>query len=70
MIAIPLTPKKYSLKFKNTVFGYLQVLKELLVGTNDWNNFLIELEALIDEYQNDIELYRIGFPYNWKSLLN
>lgn len=69
MIATPATPKKYALKFKNTLFSYLLVIKELLKGTKDWNNFTTELEALIDEYKDDIELYRIGFPDNWHTTL-
>lgn len=28
------------------------------------------LEALINEYDTSIELERIGFPENWKEILN
>lgn len=69
MIAIPATPKKYDFKFKNTIFSYLLVLKELLNNSSDWNNFIIELEALIEEYKENIELCRLGFSNNWHNLL-
>ena len=69
MIATPATPKKYNFTFKNTFFSYLLVIKELLRGTSDWSNFVIELEALIEEYKEDIELYRLGFPINWYDLM-
>jgi len=69
MIATPVTPKKYDFKFNKTLFSYLLVIKELLIGTNDWNKFVIELEALIEEYKDDIELERLGFLDNWHNLL-
>lgn len=69
MIATPVTPKKYDFKFNKTLFSYLLVIKELLIRTNDWNKFVIELEALIEEYKDDIELERLGFLDNWHNLL-
>lgn len=42
---------------------------ELLKNTSDWVNFIIELAALIEEYKDNIELYRLGFPDNWHDLL-
>lgn len=35
----------------------------------DWYAFVTGLEALVDEYTDVIELKRIGFPQNWKTLL-
>ena len=69
MISIPVTPKNYKTKFNKTIFSYLLVVKELLKNTNDWVNFVIELAALIEEYKDDIELYRLGFPSNWYDLM-
>ncbi len=69
MIATPATHKKFNFTFKNTLFSYLLVIKEILGGTSDWSNFIIELEALIEEYKEDIELFRLGFPKNWHVLL-
>ena len=69
MISIPVTPKNYKTKFNKTIFSYLLVVKELLKNTSDWVNFVIELAALIEEYKDDIELYRLGFPSNWYDLM-
>lgn len=69
MIATPATPKKLNFTFKNTLFSYLLVIKEILNETSDWSNFNIELEALIEEYKDDIELFRPGFQKNWHDLL-
>jgi len=69
MISIPVTPKNYKSKFIKTIFSYLLVAKELLKNTSDWVNFVIELAALIEEYKDDIELYRLGFPSNWYDLM-
>ncbi|MBQ8292859.1 MAG: Abi family protein [Bacilli bacterium] len=69
MISIPKTPKNYSFKFTKTLFSYLLVMKELLCWKTDWKNFVIELEALIEEYSEDIDLNRMGFPTNWRELL-
>lgn len=69
MISIPVTPKNYKFKFNKTIFSYLLVAKELLKNTSDWMNFVIELAGLIEEYKEDIELYRLGFPNNWYDLL-
>ena len=52
-----------------TIFRYLLVVKELLKNTSDWGNFVTELAALIEEYKDDIELYRLGFPENGHNLL-
>ena len=69
MISIPVTPKNYKTKFNKTIFSYLLVVKELLKNTSDWVNFVTELAALIEEYKDDIELYRLGFSENWYNLL-
>ena len=69
MISIPVTPKNYKFKFNKTIFSYLLIAKELLKNTSDWRNFIIELAALIEEYKDNIELYRLGFPDNWHDLL-
>ena len=59
MISIPVTPKDCKTKFNKTIFSYLLVVKELLKNTSDWVNFVTELAALIEEYKDDIELFRL-----------
>lgn len=70
MISIPVTPKKFHFKLDNTLFSYLLIIRELLNDKNEWNLFMIQLESLIEEYQFDIELNRLGFPKFWRHILN
>ena len=35
----------------------------------EWATFENNLETLIEAYSEDIELWRLGFPQNWKNLL-
>ncbi|MGN1304348.1 MAG: Abi family protein [Oscillospiraceae bacterium] len=51
------------------IYQYLFILKLLTPVSERWNNFVTELEALIDEYSEHIDLRHIGFPDNWKSEL-
>lgn len=50
------------------IFAVIFVMKKLL-PTNDWRHFVTRLEALIEQYEDNIELDRIGFPTNWRSIL-
>ena len=51
------------------IYQYLFILKILTPVPERWNNFVTELEALIDNYSQQINLNHIGFPDNWKSEL-
>lgn len=51
------------------IYQYLFILKILTPIFGRWNNFVTELEALVDEYSDWIDLKHIGFPKNWKSEL-
>ena len=67
---IPATPKHYPYKLKDRIFDYILVLKFLYPDANKWNiQFLIGLDNLIKEYDEVIDLYHLGFPKNWKTLL-
>lgn len=53
------------------LFDQILVLKYLYSGFGDWRvNVLIPLESLISEYEDSIELKHIGFPDNWRELLD
>lgn len=56
---------------KNNIrlYQYLHILRLLTPNPEHWNNFVTELEALIDKYSDSISLKHIGFPENWKSEL-
>lgn len=51
------------------IYQYLFILRILTPIPERWNNFVTELEALIDSYSKQINLKHIGFPENWKSEL-
>lgn len=41
-----------------------------LLSKNEGQRFHIDLEALISEYEQDIDFVHIGFPSNWNDLLS
>ena len=68
--AIPVTPKGSEYKLGKNLFDYILVLKFLYHNGLKWNyEFFTELEALIEEYTDEIDLKHIGFPAHWKELL-
>lgn len=50
------------------VFSVVYVINRLL-SSEDRTNFIISLQALLEENANYIKLQEIGFPTNWESLL-
>lgn len=51
------------------IFSSLICLKHLLSPDNiHWKNFVTNLSALIEKYEN-IDIYSMGFPSNWELLL-
>jgi abortive infection bacteriophage resistance protein len=68
--AIPATPKGFPYTLYKKLFDYILVLKFLYGNKDKWeNSFLVNLESLIQEYQDSINLFHIGFPKNWNELL-
>lgn len=66
----PATPKGINYRLKHKVFDYILVLKFLYYDSIRWkNDFVIQLNSLIEEYQSSINLSLIGFPQNWEKLL-
>jgi len=51
------------------IFAGIFVSGILCPDNSDWSSFETSLEALIDEYVDVIELVRIGFPPDWRSVL-
>ncbi|MCM1543797.1 MAG: Abi family protein [Ruminococcus sp.] len=67
---VPATPEDINHKLGNRIFDYILVLKFLYPDAIEWKNvYLNELYALIEEYNNVIDMRCIGFPDNWKELL-
>jgi abortive infection bacteriophage resistance protein len=50
------------------IFSAIYIIQRLLTRT-EANRFLRDLEALISEYEEDIDFKCIGFPKNWRELL-
>lgn len=68
--AIPTTPEGFPYTLWKRLFDYLLMLKFLYRDQSKWNNqFMVQLSSLIEEYEGDISLRHIGFPNNWKLLL-
>lgn len=51
------------------LYQYLHILRLLSPNPKRWNEFVTELEAIMDEYSDSISLAHIGFPENWRSEL-
>lgn len=52
------------------VFPVILALKRFMLHRpEDWSYFLGQLTALMDCYQEQIQLSFLGFPINWKSIL-
>lgn len=69
MIKIKNTHKKH--KLKNTkIFAYILAMKYLIADSEIWNNFLINLKELINNYIDFLDLNLIGFPDNWEQILS
>ena len=68
--SIPATPEGFPYVLWKKLFDYILVLKFLCQNKKQWeNSFLINLQSLIDQYQDSINLRHIGFPKNWLELL-
>ena len=71
--------KEFDIKFKmakkdkyivnNRIFPRIFIMKKLSSKAS-WEIFYNDLEALIDEYDDKIDLNLIGFPDNWQSIIN
>ncbi len=66
----PILYKEYSQAGigNNRLFGVLLCLRTLLKSDKHWNVFVEALEALIECYES-IDIKTMGFPENWKELL-
>jgi len=52
------------------LFAAAFICKRLFEPITEWNNtFLLNLQSLIDQYQEDVDISRLGFPQNWLSIL-
>lgn len=66
----PILYKEYSEKGigNNRIFGLLLCLKQLLKNDSHWNIFVDKIEMLFEKYES-VDIKTMGFPENWKELL-
>jgi len=69
VVKLLLETKDAKLVSNDKIFGVIFILKKILTSKNEWLSFKTKLEALVEEYNDSIELEYIGFPLNWKDLL-
>ena len=63
-------PRELEMSPNRKLFSQILVLKLLYSDKKEWiNKVLIELKAIIEEYENDISLRHIGFPEDWYEQL-
>jgi abortive infection bacteriophage resistance protein len=68
--AVPAKLPGVERRAENSLFAALMALRALYPSANKWNaEILTALIALIDEYQEDIELRHIGFPVEWEPVM-
>ena len=63
-------PSELEMSPNRKLFSQILVLKLLYPNKKEWiNKVLIELKAIVEEYENDISLRHIGFPEDWYEQL-
>ena len=63
-------PRELETSPNRKLFSQILVLKLLYPDKKEWiNKVLIELKAIVEEYENDISLRHIGFPEDWYKQL-
>ena len=66
----PRIPDSIQYECNGRIFDQLLMLKFLYTHKHNWNTSLVlPLETLISEYYDVIDYKHIGFPNNWKELL-
>ena len=68
--AVPAGMGRWPESAKRRLWGAILALKELYPDSSKWNSEVLPaMTALFDEYSEDIELYHIAFPEDWKNCL-
>ena len=66
----PMLYKEYSQAGigNNRIFGVLLCMKQILKNDAHWNQYVEQIDMLIDKYEK-VDVKTMGFPGNWKELL-
>lgn len=68
--SVPKMDKKIAGMFEgNKIFATIYAMKKMCYDENYWVLFQRNLQILIDIYIEDIDLKKIGFPDNWRDIL-
>lgn len=62
--------RKYKSGTINKVFPALIAVKRMLNSDNRWTDFRMQLEELMDKYEDVVILSFMGFPEEWKTILS
>lgn len=66
----PKLDKRSQKKFEiNKIFACIYIMKNMCCNDNYWSLFQRNLQILVDIYIDDIDISKIGFPENWRELL-
>lgn len=65
---IPRIYNKYNID-DSRVYSMIIAIKHSIQNKSEWNGFLINLKALVDQYEI-IKLDLVGFPVNWYDILS
>ncbi|MFS7438428.1 Abi family protein [Carnobacterium maltaromaticum] len=61
---------KASLNIDNSkIFAVIYTAKKMCINDDKWTLFVFQLKELVAEYQDSIDLSKIGFPANWEGIL-
>ena len=62
--------KRYQSSRLNKLFPVLICVKLMLDSDERWRAFEEKLEALIEEYQDVVQISYMGFPKDWEFVLH
>lgn len=68
----PAECKKHPRKFPSSqmIFDQIFIIACMYSDISEWNHYVLpEIQALIEEYNDSIELSNLGFPDDWKDIL-
>lgn len=66
----PKLEKHHSIRITtNRLFADFVLLKYLLDNSEVWQNTIVNVDKVLEKYQDSIELSKIGFPEDWKNTL-
>jgi abortive infection bacteriophage resistance protein len=70
-VSVPRLPRGIYTSTSGRIFDVIYIMKFLYLDHHKWKSSVVEgLDTLIQEYNDAIEIRYIGFPDNWREILN